>query len=194
MTPKVADGRTVRREKSRQRIIDVLIQVILEGKVEPTAEQVGKLAGVTRRTVFRHFDDMESLYREIIHTVHIQVDTLHVEYDPDRNWREELERLILRRTSRFEKFMPLAIATQALRHSSPAIEEDAQQWSRQLRRVLKMIVPDDLVGDVIAFSAIDAMLSWDMWIRLRRDQKLSIKRATQVIQNAVNAVLENTGI
>ena len=118
MTRKVADGRVVRREKSRQRIIDVMIQIIIEGKVEPTAEQVGKLSGVTRRTVFRHFDDMESLYLEIMRTIHAQVDGIQVTYDPDQNWREKLQQLILRRTSRFEKFMPLAITSQALRHRS----------------------------------------------------------------------------
>jgi AcrR family transcriptional regulator len=194
MTLKVVDGRTARREESRQRIIDVMIQTILEGKAEPTAEQVGKLAGVTRRTVFRHFDDMESLYREIIHTIHAQVDALHVEYDTDKNWRQEFEQLILRRASRFEQFMPLAIATQALRHRSTVIEEDAQQWSRRLRQVVEKIVPDELVADPIAFAAIEAMLSWDMWIRLRRDQKLSTTHSIEVIQNAINAIISRAGI
>ena len=193
MQLQVVDGRTVRREKSRQRIIDAMIRIVSEGEVEATAENVARLAGVTMRTVFRHFDDMESLFREILWDMQAQVDALHVEPNPDQDWREEQEQLILRRTARFEKFLPRGEAAQALRHRSAVIDEDAKHWSRRMRRVIKKILPDHLAAHPMAFEGIDALLSWDMWIRLRRDQGLSARRAAGVVRAAVAAILRDAG-
>ena len=59
------DGRRARGHVSRSRIVAAMIELVREGCVAPTAEQVALRADVGLRTVFRHFDDMESLYREI---------------------------------------------------------------------------------------------------------------------------------
>src|SRR5262245_8040613 len=57
-----ADGRVRRSEKSRAAIVTARFDLVGEGVVRPTAQQVAERAGVGIRSVFRHFDDMESLY------------------------------------------------------------------------------------------------------------------------------------
>jgi AcrR family transcriptional regulator len=190
---KVADGRTLRREKSRQRIIDAMVELLGEDNIEPTAEQIAKLAGVTMRTVFRHFDDMESLYGELLVDMKAQIDALHVDDNMEQGWRSALDQLIDRRAHMFEKFMPRAVAAQALRHRIGAVDEDVRGWVTRMRLVLKNILPDRLLADPLVFAGIEALLSWDMWLRLRRDQGLSIKRSKAVIQNAIDAILKNAG-
>ena len=59
------DGRRVRGADNRKRIVDALLKLVEGGAVSPSAEQVAGEAGVGLRTVFRHFSDMDSLYREI---------------------------------------------------------------------------------------------------------------------------------
>jgi len=190
----VVDGRTIRREKSRQRIIDAVIQLVTDGKEEPTAESIAELAGVTMRTVFRHFDDMEALHREIVADRQVQTDALRVAYDPNRNWREQFDELILRRTGIFEKFMPRILWAQSLRHRSQAIDEDVQLYSKRMRDSLKMRLPDVFVANTVAFASVEVLLSWDVWNRLRRDQKLSVKQSTKVIQNSVNTILKDADL
>lgn len=194
MNLKMVDGRIIRREKSRQRIIDAVVQLINDGVGAPTAEQVGALAGVTMRTVFRHFSDMEALYREVISGLKVQSDALHVDFDPDLPWQEEFDRLLKRRAVLFEKFMPRAITAQALRHHSAVINQDVQQYSKQMRQRLEQVLPKSFVNNAIALAGIDALMSWDMWIRLRRDQKLSSRRAAEVIRSAVAAILKDADI
>jgi AcrR family transcriptional regulator len=194
MSLEVVDGRTVRRVKSRQRIIDAIIQLVAEGEDEPTAESIANLAGVTMRTVFRHFDDMEALHREIVADLQAQTDALRVAYDPDRDWREQFDELILRRTGIFEQYMPRILWAQSLRQRSPAIEEDVQVYFKRMRESLKVRLPNKFVANAEAFASVEVLLGWEVWNRLRRDQKLSVKRATRVIQNLVDSIFRDEGL
>jgi AcrR family transcriptional regulator len=56
------DGRRLRSERSREAIIDVMLTLIEEGALIPTAQQVSERAGVGIRSVFRHFSDMAGLF------------------------------------------------------------------------------------------------------------------------------------
>src|SRR5215470_9153290 len=60
-----ADGRRQRTSTSRGRIVAAMLDLAREGELTPSAETVAERAGVGRRTVFRLFSDMESLYREM---------------------------------------------------------------------------------------------------------------------------------
>jgi len=60
-----ADGRRNRTVLTRQQIVQAFIALIRQGHVAPTAEDVSARANVGLRTVFRHFEDMETLYREV---------------------------------------------------------------------------------------------------------------------------------
>ena len=42
-----------------------MLELVRAGAISPVAEEVAERAGVGLRTVFRHFDDMDSLYREM---------------------------------------------------------------------------------------------------------------------------------
>ena len=58
-----SDGRLKRSVATRKKILQALTALTYEGVLSPTAEQVAMRADVGLRTVFRHFDDMDSLYR-----------------------------------------------------------------------------------------------------------------------------------
>ena len=59
------DGRRLRSIDSRARIVKAMLALIEEGDMAPGAEAVAARAEVGLRTVFRHFKDMESLYRDV---------------------------------------------------------------------------------------------------------------------------------
>ena len=42
-----------------------MLELVRAGAISPNAEEVAERAGVGLRTVFRRFDDMDSLYREM---------------------------------------------------------------------------------------------------------------------------------
>ena len=68
MTPSPAndtgkvDGRVLRGERTRARIVDALINLIREGSLVPRAVDIAGRAGVSVRSVFQHFADFRELY------------------------------------------------------------------------------------------------------------------------------------
>jgi AcrR family transcriptional regulator len=58
---RAADGRHARSERSRQAMVDALLALLREGVVRPSSAQIAERAGVTQRTLFNQFGDMESL-------------------------------------------------------------------------------------------------------------------------------------
>jgi hypothetical protein len=58
------------------------------------------------------------------------------------------------------------------------------------RYLLKAFLPNEIVKDKALFEAFDLVLSIETWLRLRRDQKLSVKAAKKVLQRSVEQLLK----
>ena len=75
------DGRRARRHRSRDLAVDALLDLLGEGVLRPTAQQVAERSGVSLRSIFRIFDDVESLNaaaaaRQLSRVRHLFVDVL----------------------------------------------------------------------------------------------------------------------
>jgi AcrR family transcriptional regulator len=55
------DGRHARSERSRQAMVDALLDLLRAGTLRPSSAQIAERAGVTQRTLFNQFGDMDSL-------------------------------------------------------------------------------------------------------------------------------------
>jgi AcrR family transcriptional regulator len=60
------DGRTLRRSRNRDAVITALLDLIREGNLHPGAAEIAERAGVSHRSVFRYFDDLNDLVRTAI--------------------------------------------------------------------------------------------------------------------------------
>lgn len=60
------DGRTLRRTRNRTAVIDALLSIIREGNLHPGASEIADRAGVSHRSIFRYFDDLDDLVRTAI--------------------------------------------------------------------------------------------------------------------------------
>ncbi len=56
-----ADGRTLRRTRNRQQVISALIEIVQSGEMDPSVADIADRAGVSHRSVFRYFDDINDL-------------------------------------------------------------------------------------------------------------------------------------
>src|SRR5437763_14833951 len=61
-TAPAVDGRTARAHRTRTAVVDALLQLINDGDLRPTAPRIAERAGVSLRSVFQHFTDLEALY------------------------------------------------------------------------------------------------------------------------------------
>lgn len=184
------DGRTQRRSDSRARIVKAFLELIRSGTPSPSAQAVAERASVSSRTVFRCFQDMESLNREVVIALRDEF-MPRAQLDlstPDR--RERLVRLVRNRVSMFEDMAPFRLAAEAYRHHSPALAGDhAFLVAMERERLEAAINPDAALGTV-TIEGLSAVTCFDFWRRLRRDQKLAPDAAADVMMAAAFAILD----
>jgi AcrR family transcriptional regulator len=189
-TPAETDGRRRRSQDSRERIVAAMLELIHSGEISPGAEQVAVRAQVGLRTVFRHFNDMDSLYREMSKAIEAELRQIIDKPLDGADWRERLTNLIHRRALAFEKVGPYKRASDVHRHTSPVLQADHIRMVAILREILKAAVSPEIARDPIRFEALEVLMSFEAWNRMRRDQGLTAKRAAAVIEAAAFRLLD----
>ncbi|MGA9278447.1 TetR/AcrR family transcriptional regulator [Ilumatobacter sp.] len=56
-----SDGRSARRERNRDAVLDALVELTIEGADEPSIDDIADRAGVSYRSVYRYFDDRSEM-------------------------------------------------------------------------------------------------------------------------------------
>ncbi|MCY1647176.1 TetR/AcrR family transcriptional regulator [Caulobacter sp. SL161] len=185
-----ADGRRRRSQDSRARIVQAMLDLVREGDISPSAELVATRADVGLRTVFRHFKDLESLYLEM--SAVIEGELMSLVHTPFKGatWRDRVLELVERRGWAYERIAPFKRASEVLRHNSPTLRADNTKMVEISREILRRQLPPEIAKDRIRFEGIDLLLSFDAWNRLRRDQDLSPKRTTEILQAMISGLLQ----
>ncbi|MDI1366137.1 MAG: TetR/AcrR family transcriptional regulator [bacterium] len=186
-----ADGRRRRGQNNRASIVAAMLEIIRTGDMSPSADQVAARADVGLRTVFRHFKDMDSLYSEM--SVVIEDELRAIVGTPFRStdWKDRVLELVDRRAFAFEKIAPFKHASEAYRHRSRFLSEDSGKLVSALRKILVRELRAPLVDDPLKVEALDLLLSFEAWSRLRREQGLSIEKAAEVLRSAVSRLLDD---
>ena len=157
---------------TREKIILALLDLIRAGNLSPTSEDVAQYAGVGHRTVFRHFQDMESLFEEMHAKVRSLAESALTEALQEGALQQRIEQLVTRRGAVFEQITAYYLSGDIRLHSSPTLQRARAQFSAQLRRQLLVCLPE--VGARSEFApAIEMLTSMAGWRRLRRTQGLS---------------------
>lgn len=187
------DGRLNRSIATRKKIVDAMTALIYQGNMSPTAEQVAQCAAISLRTVFRHFDDMDSLYSEISKDLDAQVRPLIQVRLKAPTWQERLLQSIEYRTAIYDRVATMHLAAQVHRHESAYLSQNLMDSARLQRNVLQRLLPPKVTQDATLLDALDLILSMEAWIRLRREQGLSVADAREVMRMGVAALLANAG-
>src|SRR3954462_377145 len=64
--PGSVDRRRLRTERGRELVVTALLQFFDEGESQPGAARIAERAGVSERSVFRYFDDLDALAAEAV--------------------------------------------------------------------------------------------------------------------------------
>ena len=183
------DGRRLRSRDSKRKIVAAMLELVREGRIAPTAEEVAQRANVGLRTVFRRFKDMESLYAEMAIAIGEQVAPIVEPALGDNTWAQNFTRLVTRRLRVYEVIMPYRVAAEVLKFQSDVLLTHHLDIVRTERERLKAVLPAFLLKDRPIIEALEAVLSFDMWNQLRNDQNLSTEQAAEVINRILSRLL-----
>ncbi|GGA38389.1 TetR/AcrR family transcriptional regulator [Sphingomonas psychrolutea] len=187
------DGRRKRAQTSRDRIVAAMLALVEEGHITPSADLVAAQAAVGLRTVFRHFADMETLYAAMTTELSRHYD-LGVHPFAAEDWRGRLREGAERRIATYETLLPFKRAADAHRHMSPAIQAEHDRVLALMRARLESVLPAELRAQASMVETIDLLLSFDVWQRLRGDQKLPVEQARAIILAEIDRIARDCGV
>jgi AcrR family transcriptional regulator len=182
------DGRRERSAASRRRILAAMVDLIESGQPSPTAEAVALRAGVSLRTVFRHFEEMENLHLEIAALVFERVRHILERPFEHRSWPANLPEAVERRAEFFEVMAPFKTAIDVHRHRSRAIAAQHRRITVMSRDLLAASVSPELHADRERFELLCLLMSLEAWQRLREQQGLTIAEASRAVLAGARAI------
>jgi TetR/AcrR family transcriptional regulator of autoinduction and epiphytic fitness len=191
---KTTDGRFARSERTRLAVAEAMLDCLEDGILRPSAEVVAKRAGVSKRAVFRHFDNLEALQNEVselhIKRVLKQLPPIVTEGTLD----ERIGGIVANAARRNELIAPVRRAA-VLSEPFSAVIRERQAWLRsKVRRAVRRVFAEELDALPEAerstrVAALRALLSFSYWEELRRHENLSVAAATRALRGAMQAVL-----
>lgn len=185
------DGRIQRRELTRQAIIDAHAHMVIEGDLRPTSKAIAARVGISLRTFWLHFPDMEALL------------ALAGQYWLDRdagNWEpvptdlplpSRIDLFCDRRGARLVDLAPAAASALLAEPSSPALTDARRQHYARLHDDLIEAFGNEIGADTAnprhqaLFAAANAMT----WLLMTQDERLDTKQAVAVMKTTFRAVL-----
>jgi TetR/AcrR family transcriptional regulator of autoinduction and epiphytic fitness len=193
-----ADGRAARSRRTRLAIIDAIRALNTDGDLRPTAPRIAKRAGVSLRTVWMHFDDLESL---LAHAGRRDVEILLslLEPIPPRGpLTGRIEAFVEQRARLLETMAP---SWRAARIHEPFSEQ--LRLIKQETLALARADVETVFGPELAQlpsrprkELMDALLAtsvWPHWDTLRTDLHLDKEEARRVLARTVTGLLDRAG-
>ena len=187
--PPLTDGRRERSLASRRKIIAAMVDLVASGSPNPSAAAVAEKAGVGLRSVFRHFEDKDTIFREIDDLlVAVYQPILSAPYASD-TWRDQLFELIERRCAVNEIVVVFRLSSILARYRSPFVVEKSRELHAGEKRMLDKVLPANLRTGSAAGMSIMVATSFDTWRYLRQDEELSEKETLAAIKAMVSDIL-----
>jgi AcrR family transcriptional regulator len=189
------DGRTARRNRNLDAVLDAVLELFTEDSLEPGAADVAERSGVSLRSVYRYFDDTEALVRAAIarNLEHVQP-LFEIDDLGEGPLQGRIERIVDRRLTLYEETAPMTRASLRRASGNELIREQLDRSQRAMRaQVEQMFAPEraDLSAPVDreVVAALDVLLGFPTLEHLRRTRGLSPAEARAVLLRAVTAML-----
>jgi AcrR family transcriptional regulator len=186
------DGRRARRDRSRDQAVDAFLDLVDEGVTRPTAQQVAERSGVSLRSIFRIFDDVETLHTEAAGRQLSRSRHLYVEVPDAGPLPERIAEMVATLDRLYAEIAPVRRVGLRLALESPALQSQlgrARGWLvSEAERVFGGEL-DGRPGHERDLAAIELLLSFEAWDQLASAQDLADEERRAVLERALRAVL-----
>ena len=196
MTQKSEDGRVLRGQRTREAVIDTLLELYAEGNLTPTIEQIAERVGRTTRAIYQHFQDKEALAVAIADRQLTKHRELFIARPPTGTRAERIDGVAAHRAELFETVAPARRSALVRMHRSPELQKQQTDLATHFRDQLERTFEPELSAldtDTAAetLELLDLHTSWDTWERLRTWQGLSVEHSRDLITRLVTQALED---
>jgi AcrR family transcriptional regulator len=189
------DGRRLRRRRNREAIIEALLAFYAEGNADPSAAEVSERAGLSARSLFRHFDDLDDLCHSAFARQFAVVEPLMwIEGFGTGEPTDKARSLARQRIRVHEAVGNVMRIARAKAVSNPVVAEHLAANRARWHNQLVLHLHDELVAlrpheRRETLAALDALLSFETWDMMRRDSGLARGAVESALVRAVTAVI-----
>ncbi|MBT5388387.1 MAG: TetR family transcriptional regulator [Porticoccaceae bacterium] len=188
-TSEKVDGRRLRSDRSRQVIVEAMLQLINQGNLVPTAQQIADHAKVGIRSVFRHFEDMEAIFatgdqiwREGFIGKASSVDTALPLRERIVWGVNEIQKL-------YENNSNIMKSTATRRWRSAFLKQNYAKYQNKMRSDIARALPEISRLSQSRQEAIFAIMSFEYWDRLRDHQSLSPEDSAALLIDLLESLI-----
>jgi TetR/AcrR family transcriptional regulator of autoinduction and epiphytic fitness len=189
----IADGRVLRGERNRTAIVDALLELLESGELRPPPHAIAAHAGVSLRSVYQHFDDLENLYAAVVRRQFERVRSMAVVIDPATPVATRAHAFVANRGQVYERITPVRRAALLAATDSPTLQRALKDLANHhARNVGAAFAPEldrarhrgDLRGALVVAT------SWETWDRLRCTQRNSATTTRRVVESLVAGAIQ----
>jgi AcrR family transcriptional regulator len=175
----VTDGRLLRRKRNRDAVVGSLLDLFRAGNLQPSAEEIAARAGLSPRSLFRYFGDVDDLTRTAI--ARLELEAFHL---VPVNTYPEADPAVKARVlahQRFRLYEAVGHTAAVLRLRSPYHPTLAASLTRNrafMRGQLRALFAPELralgaVRGPTVLAAADVLCSFESYQLLHQVQRLS---------------------
>jgi TetR/AcrR family transcriptional regulator of autoinduction and epiphytic fitness len=192
----LTDGRSARAARTRDAVVDALLSLLDDGNLRPTARQVAQRAGVSLRSVYVHFDDLDDLFTAAAHQ-HFERVRDFIERIPDDGPLETRLDLFTRQRGRIHEASAQVRRAAVLQEPFSNALADVLAIARKLSRAEIELVfgneigrrdRDDRTRVLVELDLLSSAATWEA-LRIQYDQ--SAEEAREIVADLFRACLRD---
>ncbi len=185
------DGRRRRGARNKEAVVAALLELYSQGEVQPPAARIAEMAGVSERSVFRYFDDMEDLASCAIAVQWERIRDLYEALDGSGDFTQRINSIVAHRLKLYDKVgRVMRVAVVAATKSqvvATAVEERRHMMGRQaLQQFEKELKSSSDIQN--KERILDYTLSLENIFYLKEALRLSHSKVHETLSAAVKAL------
>jgi AcrR family transcriptional regulator len=190
------DGRSLRRERNRQDIVDALLGLIENGETEISAALIASKAGLSERSIFRYFDDVNDLYRSVCDLAFSkEIEYALIDDAGVGSLDTKIENFVNQRVRIYTMNEKIAPAARSFAFKNPIIKNQLVVGRKLLRtQIINHFAQElsmfDKQQQQVAVAIIDSLTTFEYYDMMRSDQKMSVQTIKSVLTESIRKALQ----
>ena len=193
--PAIVDGRQRRRARNREAVVDALLDLYRDGNLRPSSEEIAARSGLSPRSLFRYFDDVDDLIRAAIRSQEARaLPLVPVAAAPGDHFDVKVAALVDQRFRLFEAVGHAAAVSRLRSPFQPLLAAELTQNRKYLRNQVQRLFAPELAGMdearmTSALAAADVLTSFESYQLLVEHRAMPEAQVKRVMADALTILL-----
>jgi len=188
------DGRRSRRRRNRDAVVDALLDLYRDGNLRPSSCDIAERAGLSARSLFRYFDDVDDLVRAAVsRQLERTKPLLPIDAPAGAPRHRRIDAVVAQRFRLFAEAAPVAKVARLQAPFHPVLATELTRHRSYLRSQLRHTFTDELSAMSPAqasavLAMVDVVCSFESYELLCEDQTIPVEEAKAMMAGAIDAL------